>query len=157
MKTAASARQINRGQRWHEEILASPPRAQAQTQLTCKPAMFKARSDARWRLAWQWSPSPDCKPSALAVSLISPASFVDCTMTCARPLNRLRDHGDAVAWPTISTFTSGFKPPSPVVILHAHGDDVVAGVQRLLDVEQRLRLPSRAIRRRAGCSRTTQP
>jgi len=34
----------------------------------------------------------DFKPSAAAVSLISPAAFVDCTMTCARPLNKLRDH-----------------------------------------------------------------
>jgi len=34
----------------------------------------------------------DVRPSALAVNFISPASFVDCTMTSARPLNRVRDH-----------------------------------------------------------------
>src|SRR5208282_2509139 len=51
------------------------------------------------------------RPSELAFSLNSPASRVDCTMTCARPLNRLRDHGAAVACPTIFTVTFGFKPP----------------------------------------------
>ena len=35
------------------------------------------------------------KPSALAVNLILPASLLTCTMTCARPLNALRDQSDA--------------------------------------------------------------
>ena len=38
----------------------------------------------------------DFSPSARAVSLISPGSFVDCTMICARPLNRLRCQSGAL-------------------------------------------------------------
>src|SRR6266705_391600 len=45
-----------------------------------------------------------CKPSAVAVSLISPASRVDCTMICARPLKTLRDHALAAGLPMSSTF-----------------------------------------------------
>ena len=81
------------------------------------------------------------KPSALAVSLISPGSFVDWTMTCARPLNTLRDHADAAGLPTSSTFTSGFRPPDAGFVQDAHGDDVVARVQGFLDVVNRLRGP----------------
>src|SRR6187551_3408229 len=51
------------------------------------------------------------RPVVVAVNLISPASFVDCTMICARPLNRLRDHGNALGWAMMSTVTLGFKPP----------------------------------------------
>jgi len=38
---------------------------------------------------------------------------VDCTMTWARPLNRLRDHVGVVGLPTMSTRMPGFRPPSP--------------------------------------------
>ena len=62
-------------------------------------------------------------------------------MTCARPLNRLRDHGEAGGWPVISTFTSGIQAARAGVVFHAHGDDVVARVQRLFDVKRRLRRP----------------
>ena len=49
------------------------------------------------------------RPSAVAVNLISPASRVDCTMICARPLNRLRDHGGTLAFPMIFTVTFGIQ------------------------------------------------
>src|ERR1700690_2504273 len=58
-------------------------------------------------------PVAGVNPSALAVSLISPGSRVDWTMICPRPLNTLRDHAEAVGWPTSSTFTSGLRPPVP--------------------------------------------
>src|ERR1035438_5083981 len=57
------------------------------------------------------------RPSAVAVSLISPVSRVDCTMICARPLNWLRDHGGTPAFPMIFTVTLGFKPPEPTPLL----------------------------------------
>ena len=93
------------------------------------------------------------KPSALAVSLISPASFVDCTMICARPLNTLRDQagGDGLAddfhvHVRIQAAVAGF-------VEHAHGDDIVARMQNFFDVIRPAAPPSRAIRRRTGCSR----
>ena len=52
-------------------------------------------------------------PSALAVNWMSPASFVDCTMTSARPLNKLRDHAGATESLTSSRLTPVVSPPKP--------------------------------------------
>src|ERR1035437_3189855 len=112
MENAARTAKKLRGSVGMEKFSPAPPRAQAQTQLTCKPNAYGTLGRA----------APACvvmvavtgfKPSAVAVSLISPASFVACTMICARPLNTLRDHALAAALPTSSTFTSGLRPPWP--------------------------------------------
>src|SRR5450759_4502645 len=107
MKNAARAAKKLRGNVGMERFSPASPHTQAQTQLTCKLQVPTHGTLGRG--------VTDCvvtvtvavfKPSAVAVSFISPASLVDCTMICARPLNRLRDHGEAWGWPVISTFTS---------------------------------------------------
>ena len=51
-----------------------------------------------------------CKPSAMAVNLISPAWPVDWTIICARPLKTLRDHTGASGW-VISQLACSKLPP----------------------------------------------
>ena len=62
-------------------------------------------------------------------------------MICARPLNRLRDHGCGCRLADDFHVHLRIHAAGAAVVFHAHGDDVVAGMQRILDVEHRLRRP----------------
>src|ERR1035438_9072686 len=61
----------------------------------------------------------DVKPSAEAVSLISPGLSTDCTMTCARPLNTLRCHFGISAFFKNLNVTPSPMPPDPSRLLTA--------------------------------------
>ena len=63
-------------------------------------------------------------------------------MICARPLKRLRDHLRVVSSPMrIGDLLRASGHPAASGIFHAHGNDVVADVEKFLRVENRLRIP----------------
>ena len=82
-------------------------------------------------------------PSPVAVSVSVPGSFVDCTMTCARPLKTLRIQGDGGMTGALvsSRLTAVLKSPFDDSFERKNDDDVVAFVQRFTHVEWRLRHP----------------